>query len=182
MATPFILLLLLAGISPSLAQSCLSDTFSGNQIYTSCNTLPYLNATIHWSYHPDNATIDIAYRAPIPSNGWVAWALNPTGQGMIGAQSLIAFSGSDGALLVYSTAISSYTPDIKDGNLSFTVYSKSGELFNETMTIFATLELPGNSTTVNQVWQAGPLSNGVPAQHATTGDNIKSAGSIDFLS
>lgn len=83
---------------------------------------------------------------------------------------------------MYSTAISSYTPDIKDGNLSFTVYSKSGELFNETMTIFATLELPGNSTTVNQVWQAGPLSNGVPAQHATTGDNIKSAGSIDFLS
>ncbi|KAM0937675.1 putative DOMON domain-containing protein [Dioscorea sansibarensis] len=182
MATLFITLLLLAGLSPSLAQTCLSNTFSGNRSYTSCNTLQYLSATLHWTYHPDNATIDVAYRAPISSNGWVAWALNPTGSGMIGAQSLFAFSGSDGAVRVYSTAISTFNPDVKDGNLSFMVYSKSGELSNATMTIFATLELPGNRTTVNQVWQAGPLSNGVPAQHPTTGDNIKSFGSVDLLS
>ncbi|XP_039118966.1 cytochrome b561 and DOMON domain-containing protein At5g35735-like [Dioscorea cayenensis subsp. rotundata] len=186
MATSFIplllLTLLLAGFSPSLAQTCLSDTFSGNRFYSNCNTLLYLGAKVHWTYHPSNATIDVAYRAPISSNGWVAWALNPTGSGMIGAQALFAFSGSGSAVSVYATAISSYTPDVKDGNLSFKVYSKSGELSNGVMTIFATLALPQNRTTVNQVWQAGPLSNGVPAQHSTTGDNIKSSGSIDLLS
>ncbi|KAM0937672.1 putative cytochrome b561 and DOMON domain-containing protein [Dioscorea sansibarensis] len=186
MATSFLPLLLLplllAGFSPSLAQTCLSDTFSGNSRYTSCNTLQYLGANVHWTYHPSNGTIDVAYRAPISSNGWVAWALNPTSQGMIGAQALFAFSGSDSAVRVYATAISSLSPDVKDGNLSFKVYSKTGVLSSGVMTIFATLELPGNRTTVNQVWQAGPLSNGLPAAHQTTGDNIKSTGSIDFLS
>ncbi|KAJ0960652.1 hypothetical protein J5N97_001480 [Dioscorea zingiberensis] len=178
----FLLPILLAGFRPSLAQTCLSDTFSSNRLFSSCNTLQYLGAAVHWNYHPDNATIDVAYRAPISSNGWVAWALNPTGQGMMGAQALFAFSGSDGVVRVYPTAISTLTPDVKDGNLSFKVYSKSGELSNGVMTIFATLELPGNRTTVNQVWQAGPLSNGSPSQHSTTGDNIKSSGSIDLLS
>ncbi|KAM0950354.1 putative cytochrome b561 and DOMON domain-containing protein [Dioscorea sansibarensis] len=182
--SPFlILLLLLIFIAQSLGQDCLSDTFSNSKVFSSCNSLSRLSAAIHWNFHPSNGTIDIAYRASQSSTGWVAWALNPTSQGMISAQTFFAFPGSNSSMLVYLTRISSFNPVVQDGNLSFTVYSKEAEYSNGYMTIYATLELPGNSTIVNQVWQAGTVfSNGVPSGHSTTGDNILSAGSIDFLS
>ncbi|XP_039115218.1 cytochrome b561 and DOMON domain-containing protein At5g47530-like [Dioscorea cayenensis subsp. rotundata] len=178
-----ILLLLLTFFSQSLAENCLSDTFSDSRVFSSCNSLSRLSAAIHWNYHPSNGTIDIAYRASQSSTGWVAWALNPTSHGMIGAQAFFAFTGSNGSMAIYLTGISSYAPVVQDGNLNFTVYSKEAEYSNGYMTIYATLELPGNSTTVNQVWEAGTsFSNGVPSGHALTGDNILSYGSIDFLS
>lgn len=178
-----ILLLLLTFFSQSLAENCLSDTFSDSRVFSSCNSLSRLSAAVHWNYHPSNGTIDIAYRASQSSTGWVAWALNPTSHGMIGAQAFFAFTGSNSSMVVYLTGISSYAPVVQDGNLNFTVYSKEAEYSNGYMTIYATLELPGNSTTVNQVWEAGTsFSNGVPSGHALTGDNILSYGSIDFLS
>lgn len=48
------------------------------------------------------------------------------------------------------------------------------------MIIFATIKPP--STNVNQVWQVGTLSGGAPTGHDTTGDNIKSTGTINFMS
>lgn len=47
------------------------------------------------------------------------------------------------------------------------------------MTIFATIRPP--RTTVNHVWQVGPLSSGAPAQHPQNSANTRSVGSINFL-
>jgi hypothetical protein len=49
-------------------------------------------------------------------------------------------------------------------------------------TIFATVMLPGNSTSQNTVWQAGPLSNGQIGPHLTGGQNIQSTLNLNLLS
>ncbi|KAL8552827.1 hypothetical protein ACS0TY_001496 [Phlomoides rotata] len=42
-------------------------------------------------------------------SNWVAWALNPTGQRMVGAQALVAFFNSTGALHAYTSPIAAYS-------------------------------------------------------------------------
>ncbi|KAJ8483842.1 hypothetical protein OPV22_016327 [Ensete ventricosum] len=167
------------------AQSCVSETFSSNRVYSSCNSLPYLGASLHWNYHSSNGTVDVAYRAPESSSGWIAWAVNPTGSGMIGANAFLAFPGSNGAVTLYTTKFSSYTVEasgVKNENLSFPVYSKQAEYENGYYTIFAALELPNNSTKLNTVWQASTqFQNGVPNGHPS-GDNLLSKTNLDFLS
>ncbi|CAL9051356.1 unnamed protein product [Musa banksii] len=179
------LCLLLSVLDHGSAQSCVGETLSGNKLYTTCSSLPYLSASLHWNYHPSNGTVDIAYRAQQSSDGWVAWAINPTGSGMAGANAFLAFPGSNGAVTVYTTQFSSTNPrtsDVKDENLTFTVYSKEGEYSDGYYTIYATLELPGNDTKQNTVWQASTtFSGGVPFNHPN-GDNYLSQTSLDFLS
>lgn len=97
------------------AQSCVTETFSSNKLYASCNSLPVLDATLHWSYHASNGTADVAYRIPQVSTGWVAWAINPKKSGMIGANALFTFHDSTGtgAVKVVSTVISGYSPTVR---------------------------------------------------------------------
>ncbi|XP_008798482.1 cytochrome b561 and DOMON domain-containing protein At4g17280-like [Phoenix dactylifera] len=181
---PAILLLplLLSLFLRSSAQNCLNETFSNNKLYDRCSSLVLLSATLHWTYHPSNGTADIAYRAPQNSSGFVAWAINPSSSGMIGANALLAFHNSSGAVTVISYVFNSYSPSVRDSKLSFTVYSREAEYSNGAYTIYATVALAGNKTTLNTVWQAGQVTGGVPVGHATTGDNIKSKGSTNFLS
>ncbi|WOK95466.1 hypothetical protein Cni_G04173 [Canna indica] len=176
---------LLSNQSRAQNQSCVSESFSSNRLYASCNSLPYLGASLHWNYHPSNGTAEIAFRAPQSASGWVAWAINPNGSGMIGANTFLAFPGSGGGVKVYTTTFSSYAvqaSDVKDGSLAFAVYSKQAEYANGYYTIYATLALPSNKTKVSTVWQASTqLQNGVPFGHGT-GDNELSKTSLDFLS
>ncbi|XP_038983306.1 cytochrome b561 and DOMON domain-containing protein At5g47530-like [Phoenix dactylifera] len=181
---PAILLLplLLSLFLPSSAQNCLSETFSNNRLYDRCNSLGVLSATLHWTYHASNGTADIAYRAPQDSSGFVAWAINPSSSGMKGANALLAFHNSSGAVTVISYVFNNYSPSVRDSNLSFTVYSREAEYSNGAYTIYATVALEGNKTTLNTVWQAGQVGGGVPVGHATTGENTNSKGSTNFLS
>lgn len=99
------------------AQSCVTETFSSNKIYASCNSLPVLGATLHWSYHALNGTADVAYRIPQVASGWVAWAINPTSSGMVGANAIFAFPDSTtGAVKVVSYVISNYQPAVRYPN------------------------------------------------------------------
>lgn len=50
------------------------------------------------------------------------------------------------------------------------------------MIIYATLNLQNSSSTLNQVWQEGPLSNDSPGMHPTTGPNVQSMGTLNLLS
>ncbi|KAL2493787.1 Cytochrome [Forsythia ovata] len=50
------------------------------------------------------------------------------------------------------------------------------------MVIYASIELPSGSTSFNQVWQTGQVSGDIPQRHATTGDNMRSVNTIDFVS
>lgn len=167
---------------PSSAQSCSNYAFSTNRAFTSCNTLPHLNAHLHWKYNPSSGTVDIAYRATQSSSGWVAWAINPTGSRMVGSQALLAYQSSSNGITAYTTPVSSYSPSLQRANLSFEVSGLTAEYVRGEFIIFATVTLPNNRTTVNQVWQAGSVSNDAPSPHAQSGANIQSFGTLDFLS
>ncbi|KAF3323219.1 auxin-induced in root cultures protein 12-like protein [Carex littledalei] len=166
------------------AQNCVTETFSSNELYASCNSLPVLSATLHWSYHASNGTADVAYRIPQVASGWVAWAINPTMSGMLGANAIFAFLDSTtGAVKVVSYVISDYQPAVRDENLTFTVYSRSAEYSNGSYTIYASIQLPGNKTSQKIAWQAGTeFSGGVPGTHKQVPPNILASTSIDLLS
>ncbi|MCD7455876.1 hypothetical protein HAX54_029978 [Datura stramonium] len=173
-------------VSSTYAQSCTKYNFTSNNqmLFTSCSDLPYLNSFLHWNYNPSTKTAKIAYRhTKIASTRWVAWAINPTSQGMVGSQALVAYQKSDGKMRVYTSPLTSYQTQLQEGDLSFNVSDLSASYSNNEITIFATLNLEAfNSTIVNQVWQEGPLSGDTPAMHDTSGVNVQSAGPLSLLS
>ncbi|KAH6781026.1 Auxin-responsive family protein [Perilla frutescens var. hirtella] len=178
------LLLTILLIGSSNAQSsCSSYAFSNGRSFVNCSNLPVLNASIHWNYHQSNRSVDIAYRhEQITDSNWIAWALNPSGGGMIGAQSLVAFVAPNGSIRAYTSPITSYNTALQEGPLSFDVPAKSAEFVNNNqIIIYATIQLPqGNATSFTQLWQHGDLSGGTPRPHPTTGDHLRSSGTIDF--
>lgn len=166
----------------SSAQTCTKYTFASNKLFKACNDLPFLNAFLHWTYDPSSGDFQIAYRhTQITPSSWVSWAINPSGVGMIGAQALVAFQKSDGAMRVYTSPVIAYTTTLQEGDLSFPVSDLSATFSNNEIIIFATLKLQ-NASTLNQVWQDGPLVGDKPGRHDTSGDNIQSAGSLNLLS
>ncbi|GMG98743.1 hypothetical protein Nepgr_000583 [Nepenthes gracilis] len=176
-------LFLLCVFSTTRSQSCSSYTFSNNRLYSACTDLPFLNAFLHWTYYPSSGTADVAFRVNgVSISNWVAWAINPTGVGMQGAQALVAVQNSSGILQAYTSNVQTYETTLAESLLSFSVSSLSAEMSGNQMMIFATVQLPDNNTSVTQVWQVGPVTGGSPQPHAQTGDNLKSVGSVDLLS
>lgn len=167
----------------SSAQTCANYAFASNKTFSACNDLPYLNSFLHYTYNPSSQTLQMAYRRTgIDSSRWVAWGLNPASQGMIGSQTIVAFQQSDGMMKVYTSPLTSYQTQLDEGELSFPVSDLSATYSNNEAIIFATLQLQNISTTLNQVWQDGPLSGNTPGMHATTGNNIQSMGTLNLLS
>ncbi|KAL7243017.1 hypothetical protein ACSBR1_015429 [Camellia fascicularis] len=187
MAKMFRLMLLcsvsLALFLSSSAQSCAKYAFASNKVFSSCNDLPCLNSFLHWTYNPSSGTVQIAYRhTQITTSNWVAWAINPQSKGMVGSQALVAFQKSDGTMSVYTAPVTSYQTQLQKGDLSFGVSDLSATYSKNEIVIFATLQLANNSGTVNQVWQDGPVKNDAPGMHVTSGPNIQSMASLNFLS
>uniref|UniRef100_A0A7N0VC30 Cytochrome b561 and DOMON domain-containing protein n=1 Tax=Kalanchoe fedtschenkoi TaxID=63787 RepID=A0A7N0VC30_KALFE len=181
---PLLLLSCLALASVS-AQTCGTYKFSNNAIFTSCNDLPVLNSYLHWTYDDSTRKANIAYRhTGVSTSQWVAWAINPSASNMIGCQALVAYHNSTGAVTAYTSPITSYRTTLSQGDLSFPVTGLTASYSASTseMIIFATIELPSATTTVNQVWQVGPMTGDTPQIHSTSGDNVKSMSTIDFLS
>ncbi|XP_009774834.1 cytochrome b561 and DOMON domain-containing protein At5g47530-like [Nicotiana tabacum] len=177
--TPVLLFSLLFLVTS--AQNCSNYTFTANRTFTSCKKLPYLEAYLHWNYNFSSTKVSIAYRAKQDSTGWVAWATNPTGQGMIGSQALVAFHNSNGSTIAHTTQITSYSPSMLKANLSFQVSHLSAEYSSSEMIIFATIGPLDNGTTVNHVWQAGSsVSSNIPQMHSLSSPHLHSFGKIDF--
>ncbi|CAN8232647.1 unnamed protein product [Cochlearia groenlandica] len=166
------------------AQSnCDTHRFSNNIAFTDCSPLPSLGSFLHWTFTEQNNTVSIAYRHPgTSSSSWVAWGINPSGQQMIGTQAIVAYTNSSGQFIFHTTPVTGYATQLQPGNLSFPVTGVSATQVNGEVTIFATLELPANLVATNQVWQVGPVTNGVPSSHPMGGDNGRSLGRIDFRS
>ncbi|KAL9239168.1 hypothetical protein vseg_013514 [Gypsophila vaccaria] len=143
--------------------------------YTNCIDLFALNATLHWTYNNPNSnpTLSMAFTAQPPvTNGWVAWALNPTGTGMVGAQSIIAYkANSNGPISVSTYDVKSYH-DITMGPISYNVTGLSAEVNNGKITVFATWGLRHGVREVNHVWQVGPVVGGKPGKHEFKEDNL----------
>ncbi|OAY41119.1 cytochrome b561 and DOMON domain-containing protein At5g47530 [Manihot esculenta] len=176
--------ILMSMILSSSAQTCSSYSFSTNQVFSACNDLPYLNSFLHWNYNSSASKLQIAYRQTgVSSSRWIAWAINPTSTGMVGSQALVAFQQSDGTIKAYTSPISSYQTSLPEGKLSFDVSDLSATYSNNEMIIFATLGISSiGTTTVNQVWQEGPVSSDSPQVHSTTGANVQSMGTVNLLS
>lgn len=168
------------------AQSCARYNFASNQDFSACSDLPYLNSYLHWKYSPSSEDVEIAFRSTgVSSSRWVAWAINPTSHGMVGSQALVAYQKSDGTMRAYTAPVTSYQTGLQEGDLSFPVsdlkatYSSS----NNEIIIFATLKLQNlNSSSVNHVWQEGPISNDSPGMHPVSGANVQSMGTLNLLS
>lgn len=162
--------------------NCPAFTFSNGMAYSECSSLPVLNAFLHWNYRQGNNSVDIAYRhTGVSRTNWVAWALNPTGSGMIGAQSLVAFVGSNGSIRAYTSPVTSFGTSLQPGQLSFGVPSISAEFVGDNqIIIYATIELPAGGQSFSQVWQHGEVSGDTPQQHPLATENRGSVGTINF--
>ncbi|KAG6589112.1 Cytochrome b561 and DOMON domain-containing protein, partial [Cucurbita argyrosperma subsp. sororia] len=179
----FLNALLLFSLCLSAAgQTCTNHNFASNEVFAACVDHPVLNSFLHWTYHPSNTTLRMAFRRPSTSpNQWIAWAINPNGLAMFGSQALIAYRNSSGLPHVYTSSIDLPSPTMQQSRLSFEVSQLSATYSNNEMTIFATISLPPRMTTVNQVWQEGPMAQGSPLPHAFTGDNRRSLATLDLL-
>ncbi|XP_062174898.1 cytochrome b561 and DOMON domain-containing protein At3g25290-like [Alnus glutinosa] len=167
-------------ISPAESLTCTSQTFTNNARYTNCVDLTQLTAYLHWTHDQSNSSLSIAFIAPpAKSDGWVAWAINPTETGMKGSQTLLAFQ-SNGAMTVKTYNISAIGP-IAESKLSFEVWDLSAEQSDGVMRIFAKLKVPGNGMTVNQVWQVGAsVTSGVPDAHPMQTANLNSKSTLNL--
>ncbi|KAJ0252775.1 DOMON domain-containing protein [Hirschfeldia incana] len=169
---------------PALAQTCSNYKFSSNTLFESCNDLPVLDSFLHYTYDSSSGNLQIAYRhTKLTSKKWVAWAVNPTSTGMVGAQAIVAYPQSDGSVRAYTSAITSYETSLQEGDLSFNVSELSATYQNNEMIIFATLTLPlANGGNINTVWQDGSLSGKNLLPHPTSGNNSRSVSTLNLIS
>lgn len=189
----FLPLLLLASLCLHIADSASScptkftassGSTSTTTIYSLCQSLPELSATLSWSYHSRNGSVDLAFRAkPGTSTGWVAWGINPAGKKMVGTQALIALRFPNGTMSCKTYNVTSKQAALVPSAISFSATHLSSMYENGMMTIFATVVLPSNKSKVNQVWQVGNHTKGLdPLIHDTAAANLKSFSSIDLAS
>ena len=140
MATPFnailVLSILISSCLSSAAQTCSSYTFSNSKVFSSCTELPHLGASLYHNYTASTNTLNIAFKAPQTSKGWIAWGLNPNGAKMVGSQVIVAFFHSNGSMVAYPTQLDSYAPSMAPEKLSFPVSDVSTEYINKEMIIF----------------------------------------------
>ncbi|KAL5987984.1 hypothetical protein ACLOJK_035747 [Asimina triloba] len=179
---PIFFLCFLLSLFLSSSAQCNSYTFRNNAVFRSCRSLSVLNAHLHWTYDASSGTINIAYRATQSTGRYIAWAINPSALRMQGSQALVAFQHSNGSMVAYPTPVNTMGPSMLPGTLSFAVSNVTGEYVNGDMIIFANVTLPGGRTTINQVWQEGPVSSDVPSVHPTSGANLQSTATLDLLS
>lgn len=101
---------------------------------------------------------------------------------MLGSQVLVAFVNTTGVAQAFTMSITTMTPSMQQSDLSFGVSSLSATFENDEMTIFGVLEISDeNLLSTSQVWQEGPVSNGQLGVHPTTGVNLQSTGSVNFV-
>ncbi|GAB2234639.1 hypothetical protein Droror1_Dr00003897 [Drosera rotundifolia] len=170
----------------ALSLSCESEQkFSTKKSFANCGNLPYHNATLHWTYDALLSTLSMAFVAPPPTpDGWVAWAINPNGTGMVGSQALIAYKQKNGSMAVKPYHIKSYH-SVKEGSLQFNVTDVEAEYDDDSgkMVIYGTWTLPEQANgTLNQVWQVGPsVVKGKPVKHQFDSSSLASKGKLHLV-
>ncbi|XP_057780986.1 cytochrome b561 and DOMON domain-containing protein At3g25290-like [Salvia miltiorrhiza] len=185
--TLIFLLALASLLSPSQpAAPCASRRFSNGKTYALCADLPALGASLHWAYDEARSALAVAFvAAPARPDGWISWAINPTGSGMRGSQALVAFRGAGGGMTVKTFNVSAYALDAAADKVWFEVEESAAESSGGVMTLFASLVLPEKGiTVVNHVWQVGGAVDGgeKPEGHGFEPDNMNAEGSLDLLS
>ncbi|XP_062021818.1 auxin-induced in root cultures protein 12 [Rosa rugosa] len=182
--SPLLLLLLISLsallILPSQSADCPSAKFKNNKSFSNCTALSSLSSYLHYTYNASNSSLAVAFIAKPPkSGGWIAWAINPNGTKMPGAQAIVAYTKEDGTPMIKTLDIKSYS-ELNPGKLAFDVWDTSAELTADgNLTLFATVKVPEKAETLNQVWQVGPgvnQSNGFIMKHEMGKENLAAYG------
>ncbi|KAB2022047.1 hypothetical protein ERO13_D07G166500v2 [Gossypium hirsutum] len=170
-------------ISPTQSLVCSSLKIrNSNKEYANCIQLPTFNSTLHFTYNVINSSLSIAFSAtPSDTNGWIAWAINPMGIGMVGSQALVAFKDK-GFVVAKTYNISSYS-SIVEGKLSFEIWDLEARVANDgKMVIYCSLKIPAGAKKLNQVWQVGAaVSNGQLMKHELGKANLGSMGELNLV-
>ena len=168
------------------AGGCEGDKFPEGRSYAHCAALPKLGARLHWTHDATTGSLSVAFVArPAGAGGagWVSWAVNPTGDGMKGAQALVAFRPSPAAPYAVNTYnITGYKPF---GASSTPIAFRPTELAADAapaageVRLYGKLQLPPGTQVVNHLWQVGSaVTAGAPAKHAFDKDNLEAKGKL----
>lgn len=164
--------------SSTQASSCNPFPIFKNHLFSTCIDLPYLSASLHFTYNPSNSTLSLAFAAP--SSGWAAWGI---GRSMVGTQSLIAFRRQDGTLTATTLNITQYGAVRPGAKIAFDVWGLEAEAeqYGRLLGVFATVRLPPGVMKVGHVWQVGPMRpGGVVGRHEFGSDNLQAVGVLDL--
>ncbi|CAN6218248.1 unnamed protein product [Urochloa humidicola] len=174
-----------AATAPAPAGGCDGDKFPAGRSYAHCAALPYLGARLHWSHDAKTGSLSVAFVAKPPaSGGWVSWAINPTGEGMKGAQALVAFRPTAAAPYAVNTYnITGYKPF---GATSTPIaFKATGLAADESaaaageVRLYGKLQLAPGTEVVNHIWQVGStVTGGAPVKHAFEKDNLEAKGKL----
>ena len=179
----YILFIFLISIFSTTVHSlnCTAQKLNSNKNFPNCTDLPHLSAYLHYNYNSTNSSLSVAYVAALPKpGGWVAWAINPTGTGMAGAQAFIAYK-VNGKMGVHTYNISS-SSSIVPGKLSFDSWDLSAEESSNNVTIFASVKVPEKAESLNQVWQVGSaVTDGMPMKHDFFPANLNAKGTLQLV-
>ena len=192
----FIFLLLSSHLHIAFCAHC--TTITATKTFQKCMTLPTQQASIAWTFHPHNATLDLVFFGTfISPSGWVGWGINPTSPEMTGSRALIAFPDPNSGQIVLLPYILDPTVKLQKSPLlsrpvdihllssSATLYGgKMATVHNgATIQIYATLKLVPNKTKIHHVWNRGLYVQGYsPTIHPTTSNDLSSITTIDVLS
>ncbi|XP_022872534.1 cytochrome b561 and DOMON domain-containing protein At2g04850 [Olea europaea var. sylvestris] len=180
----------------SFSSHCTSETVS--KTFEKCMTLPTQQASISWTFHPQNATLDLVFFGSfISPSGWVGFGINPISPEMTGTRALIAFPDPNSGQLVLlpyildptvklqRTPLLSRPLDIHLLSSSATLYGGRMATIHDgaTIQIYATFKLVPNKTKIHYVWNRGLYVQGYsPTIHQTAINDLSSIATIDVLS
>ncbi|TMW97969.1 hypothetical protein EJD97_004720 [Solanum chilense] len=179
------------------SHSCTTST--STKTFEKCMPLPSQDASIAWTFHPHNVTLDIVFFGSfISPSGWVGFGINPNSPEMTGTRALIAFPDPNSGQLVLLPYIIDPSVKLQKSPLlskpldihllasSSTLYGgKMATIHNgATIQIYATLKLVSNKTkNVHFVWNRGIYVQGYsPTIHPTNVNDLSSIATIDVLS
>ncbi|XP_050204458.1 cytochrome b561 and DOMON domain-containing protein At2g04850 [Mercurialis annua] len=178
------------------AHSCTATTSS--KTFQKCMTLPTQQASIAWTFHNHDSTLDLVFfNTFISPSGWVGFGINPNSPEMAGTRALIAFSDPNSGQLVVLPYILDPTVKLQRSPLlsrpldihlitsSATLYGgKMATIHNgASVQIYTTIKLSPNKTKIHIVWNRGLYVQGYsPTIHPTTSNDLSSVATIDVLS
>ncbi|TKW10065.1 hypothetical protein SEVIR_6G097900v4 [Setaria viridis] len=180
------LLLLVVALPAAMSASCAGEHFPSGRTYVTCEDLPSLGAALHWTYDASVPSLSLAFvAAPAAPGGWVAWGINPSGGGMVGAQALLVLAGdaaTSAASAVRTYNITGYAPLGKASTpIAFQATGLAADVgVGGKVRLYATLRLDtGMKKVVNHVWQVGSsVTRGAPDIHAMDAENLAARGKL----
>ncbi|OIW16435.1 hypothetical protein TanjilG_19151 [Lupinus angustifolius] len=194
----FYLFVILQLSLPNVAFSSHCTTQTTTKTFQKCMNLPTQEASIAWTYHPYNLTLELVFFGGfISPSGWVGWGINPTSPEMTGTRALIAFPDPNSGQIVLLPYILDPTVKLQKSPLlsrpldihliSSTAAMYGGKMATvhngATIQIYSTIKLKPNKTKIHLVWNRGLYVQGYsPTIHPTTSNDLSSVATFDVLS